>query len=427
MWVVYSELERLTDLFTLGAYFISMVFGAFLLFKLKRHHLHEVAAWVLVWWAFLVFDGYIGYLFDISTPEGLAASQQYDSFANILDMTAVVSVVMIGYALTYARKVTFGLVFVHSVPFLGLMCALILTHDTMWEMAAYIWTLLYSMIFLAYFSLQIRAYVKRVHDYYSDDTARGLHWLYTLLWVFLAMLLVWAIPTYLKIRGTYVLFYCSSIALWWFVILRLLKQQPVNIRYFSGTSIEPEGKEEEEHKLVVPQMDETVEADSAEAHEPAAASDGSEAVDAPSALTEEADAPVVERRFAFAPKLERLFAVDQVYLQPDLNINELARMLGTNRAYLSAYLNNVKQVTFFDYVNYWRLRKAEKLLYTTTDTVDMIADACGFNNTYSFRRVFIRLYEYTPSEWRHLSPEAREEICNRVKDNFTKNKTTAGS
>jgi len=395
MLVSYWELEKMTDLFALGGYFIFMVFGSYLSFKQSRHQVHRVTAWVLVWWSVLVFDGYIGYLFDITTPEGKLASEQYDRFANVLDMTASVCCVMIGYALTYARKVSVGLMALHSIPYVVFLCAVLFTQSDLWMMIALVWTIVYSLAFLAYFALQVRAYIARLHAVYSDDSARNLNWLKTLMWVFLAMLVVWAIPSYMHTVGSYVIFYVSSIALWWVAINKILKQQPVNIRYFAGR-----------------QEDDTIENQVAD--DPLL-SPVEKDVELPDTFVESEgdemdDVEVTDRRYSFAPRLKVMFEKEQVYLQPDLNINELARILGTNRAYLSAYLNTVKNVTFFDFVNSWRLKKAEHLLTTTNDTVDLIADNCGFNNTYSFRRVFVKSFGVTPTEWRHLSAEERKEI-----------------
>lgn len=381
MLVSYAEIERMTDLFTLGAYFLFMLMGACRFFKHSRNHLHRVTAWVLVWWTFLVFDGYIGYLF----PFGSEASVRYDRFANVLDMTVVVGVVMIGYALTYARKVSWGFMIFQSIPYCIFLAAVVFTDEPAWEMIAFVWTILYSTFYFVFFGLQLRSYIARVHAVYSNDTARNLYWLRNLMFVFFGMVVVWAIPTYLHIVGTYVVFYVSSIVLWWIALDKIEKQKPVNIRYLMGDSNEDLESKEDEN---------IVEADNAN-------------LDVVADEDDEDNPVVTDRRYAFAPRLEVMFEEEQIYLQPDLNINELARMLGTNRAYLSAYLNNVKEVSFFDYVNSWRLRRAENMLVTTNDTIDLIADNCGFNNTYSFRRVFVKSFDCTPTEWRHLRPDER--------------------
>lgn len=391
MFVAYNEIEKMTDLFALGAYFLFMVFGSSMLFKHSRHHMHRVSAWVLVWWAFLVFDGYLGYLF----PYGSKLSIDYDRFAMVLDMTAVVGVVMIGYALTYTRKVTFGLLALHSMPYIIFLCAVLFTGSDQWAQVAFVWTIFYSCFFFLFFKLQVRGYDKRVHAVYSDDSSRDLRWLSNLAWVFFAMLVVWAIPTYLHVVGTYIIFYVSSIALWWVALNRILKQKPVNIRYHVGS-------EPEESAIADPMP----EADGAALPDETATESGSNAA---------SETVILDRRYAFAPRLEKMFAEEHLYLQPDLNINELARLLGTNRAYLSAYLNNVLNVSFFDYVNSWRIKKAVQLLSGSLETIDEVADNCGFNNTYSFRRVFVKTFSCTPTEWRHMSPAEREEKMKLLK------------
>ena len=90
--------------------------------------------------------------------------------------------------------------------------------------------------------------------------------------------------------------------------------------------------------------------------------------------------------------LEQLIHEQRVWMKPHLTLPELASLAGTNRTYLSNYLNNTLQTTFYDYINGYRLRAALKLLDAGVQEMTMaeLAESCGFHSTSPFRRVFVR-------------------------------------
>lgn len=94
----------------------------------------------------------------------------------------------------------------------------------------------------------------------------------------------------------------------------------------------------------------------------------------------------------FQHQLKREIENNEIYLNPKLTLSDLAQAVGTNRTYLSNYLNSVLHTTFYDYINSFRLERAIKMLEDkeSTATTTEIAEACGFNSLSTFRRVFIR-------------------------------------
>ena len=73
-------------------------------------------------------------------------------------------------------------------------------------------------------------------------------------------------------------------------------------------------------------------------------------------LSEEEKVPVWQKKFHL------LFDIEQMYLKPNINMSQIATMIGTNRSYLSVYLNKNLHANFYDYVNRYRLEYAEKLI-----------------------------------------------------------------
>lgn len=93
---------------------------------------------------------------------------------------------------------------------------------------------------------------------------------------------------------------------------------------------------------------------------------------------------------------------ERVWLNPHLSLSDLATLAGTNRTYLSNYLNQTLNTTFYDYINHYRLEAALKQLEdaNASATVAEIAEACGFNSLSTFRRVFMRAKGCTFAEYR---------------------------
>lgn len=90
---------------------------------------------------------------------------------------------------------------------------------------------------------------------------------------------------------------------------------------------------------------------------------------------------------------------EKFYLDTEVNIDWISSKLGTNRHYVSDYLNRVKHVTFYEYVNTLRLIYAERLLKEGKEKLADIAFICGFNSDHTFRRLFKEKYGCTPLQY----------------------------
>ena len=107
---------------------------------------------------------------------------------------------------------------------------------------------------------------------------------------------------------------------------------------------------------------------------------------------------------SFHPKWEtdliNLFENEKLFLQSSLSLKDVATRIGTNRSYLSAYLNRIKDTTFYDFVNNYRLYYALQLLHDTDKKVIDICNESGFNSFATFARVFKKRYGYSPKNFR---------------------------
>ncbi len=94
------------------------------------------------------------------------------------------------------------------------------------------------------------------------------------------------------------------------------------------------------------------------------------------------------------------------YLSPELSIDTLAALVGTNRHNLSQAINERLQKNFYDYLNEYRVRAARAHLADPGNDhlkIAAIAYDAGFNSLSTFNDVFKKLTGHTPSAFRSLA------------------------
>lgn len=101
--------------------------------------------------------------------------------------------------------------------------------------------------------------------------------------------------------------------------------------------------------------------------------------------------------------LEELMSSERPYLDPEFTIDKLARLISTNRHHLSQVLNQKLGLSFYDYINTYRVNEA-KILLTDAARADhkiaAIAYDAGFNSLSAFNDVFKKMTGQTPSQYR---------------------------
>lgn len=88
------------------------------------------------------------------------------------------------------------------------------------------------------------------------------------------------------------------------------------------------------------------------------------------------------------------------YTKP-ISLKTMAKTLGYNYNYLSAFFHNNLNVSFCDCLNSYRIDLAKKLLVDISKSITDIADEVGFNTIRSFNRTFKAQTGMTPSQYRH--------------------------
>jgi AraC-like DNA-binding protein len=93
----------------------------------------------------------------------------------------------------------------------------------------------------------------------------------------------------------------------------------------------------------------------------------------------------------------------KLYLNPKLTLQDVCSAIGTNRTYLSDFLNNFLKTTFYDYVNELRIKTACEIMDSMTHEnkrpIVEIAEVSGFNSISTFNRAFVKLMSTTPGQY----------------------------
>lgn len=84
-----------------------------------------------------------------------------------------------------------------------------------------------------------------------------------------------------------------------------------------------------------------------------------------------------------------------------LTLTELAEKTYVSQWYLSKLLNKYTDKSFCDLLNQTRIKKAEKLLQDPSLKIYEIAEVLGFNDVTHFSRIFKKVEQVSPNEYRN--------------------------
>ncbi len=107
----------------------------------------------------------------------------------------------------------------------------------------------------------------------------------------------------------------------------------------------------------------------------------------------------VEELAQYLPSLHQLMEKDQLYLQPELKLGDVADQLRIHTKVLSATINTCLGKNFHDFVNEYRIEEVKKrILDPSYDHLNLLGIGldCGFNSKATFNRIFKKFTGYSP-------------------------------
>lgn len=101
--------------------------------------------------------------------------------------------------------------------------------------------------------------------------------------------------------------------------------------------------------------------------------------------------------------LKRSMEQDQLYLNPELNLEKLSKHTGLSSKNISAILNQYMETSFNNFINQYRVEEFKQRLSMPGGehlTIVGLAMECGFNSPATFQRTFKQYTGVSPTEFR---------------------------
>ncbi|WP_160111137.1 AraC family transcriptional regulator [Dysgonomonas sp. Marseille-P4361] len=120
---------------------------------------------------------------------------------------------------------------------------------------------------------------------------------------------------------------------------------------------------------------------------------------------------ILSKESSIFNKLELYMNEEEAFRNCELNREEIASILGTNRQYLADAVKAETGKTFMDYINNYRLDYARRLLIIdNTIPVTYIIRDSGFSSNTTFYRLFKEKFGMSPNELRKIKVEIEKGI-----------------
>ena len=111
----------------------------------------------------------------------------------------------------------------------------------------------------------------------------------------------------------------------------------------------------------------------------------------------------------YSKLLDKMEGNQRPYTDPASNRDTLAQLCATNGKYIDRIISRFAEgKTTSEFINHYRLRRALALLNDTDETVDAIAELCGFSSTRTLYRRFHDEVGMSPTEYRNLQTESEK-------------------
>ena len=325
------------------AFFAMLAFYILVLQKRKnRTRFQSVLGWIFVLWAIWSLKDVIVSFPGLYNREALNYILLIDGWEAITYTVFIFEAVMPNW--TTGRRIAWLL-----VPFLMFTAAYVLwpVDAVIYAYVAFLWCYAWTVVAVAF--IKVRRYIRYIRANYSNIDEIDVSWLRQVFFFCIFSQLLWLFISLLGNAWGDVIYYLSIIVLWSVVLYYGYSLRPIVI----DTTLEP-----------VPEMP--------------------------------------TKGYSFAGVLEQITEEQELYLNKNLTLIDLAKAVGSNRTYVSNYLMQVRHQTFYDFINDLRLqRKALPMMEQHPEfTIEHIASESGFNSTSTFRRAFTKLVGISPSQYR---------------------------
>ncbi|HHV31641.1 helix-turn-helix domain-containing protein [Caproiciproducens sp. LBM24188] len=109
-----------------------------------------------------------------------------------------------------------------------------------------------------------------------------------------------------------------------------------------------------------------------------------------------------QRKVLGLEKINKTFEYIEKNYREDINLDDIANAVGFSKYYFSRIFKDITEKSFHQYLNEFRIKKAEELLENADISISQAAFESGFSSIATFDRLFKQIKGYTPQEYRKL-------------------------
>ena len=269
------------------------------------------------------------------------------------DMVAVPLYAFILIELCRPGTLTWRKIVLHELSFIVPMVLFVTTHISLFYYIEVVWACIYGFCYAIWTIRTIPRYHALLKQRFSFNENINLNWLRIILCSFSVILSLWLIDCLIINLGIESIYLIATLIIWMFISYFIYMHESV-LEELSMNENQDESNVSESEMSVIGQ------------------------------------------------KITLLFDNDRIWLNPNLKLSDIAKAVGTNRTYVSAFFNKEAKSTFYDFVNRYRIEHACRLLESSSDSLKLVAEQSGFNSQQSFIRVFSKINGMSPSEYREI-------------------------
>lgn len=121
-------------------------------------------------------------------------------------------------------------------------------------------------------------------------------------------------------------------------------------------------------------------------------------------IEEEADQDAIDSLFR---RLLEMLEEEALFKDEQLSLAGLSRLVGSNKKYVSQAISRNANMNFSNFINYYRINEAKKMLRAGADKVgiaDVMLD-CGFSHKSTFYSAFKKFTGMTPAQFRAMAQQ----------------------
>lgn len=284
------------------------------------------------------------------------------------DMIAVPLYAFILIELCRPGTLTMRTIVIHEIPFILCPLLFILTRNVIFYYVDVAWAAIYGFSYAVWTVIAIPKYHRLLKQRFSYEENINLNWLRNILFSFFAILSLWIVDCLVIDFDIEAVYMMGSLIIWMFICYFIYR-----------------------HESVIDELNEPI-------------------------ITDESAAGIDDNTPGLKELILNLFENEQIYLNPQLKLSDVAAMTKSNRTYVSRFFNNSHGKTFFEFVNEYRVRHAMALLKSSNEKLDVIAEQSGFSSRQSFHRVFIKIAGCSPGQYRGSTPPHKYLITNHFYD-----------